>query len=56
MLYWTLVFLVIALIAGVLDFTGGAVAAAGVAKLLFFVFLALFVISLVTHLTRRGSV
>jgi uncharacterized membrane protein YtjA (UPF0391 family) len=36
MLYWTLVFLVIALIAGVLGFTGVAIAAAGVAKLLFF--------------------
>ena len=55
MLYWTLVFLVIALMAGVLGFTGIAVAAAGLAKLLFFIFLALFVISLATHLTRRGS-
>ena len=48
-------FLVIALIAGVLGFTGVAVAAAGVAKLLFVIFLVLFVISLATHLTRRGS-
>jgi uncharacterized membrane protein YtjA (UPF0391 family) len=32
-----------------------AVAAAGVAKLLFFVFLVLFVISLFAHLTRRGT-
>jgi uncharacterized membrane protein YtjA (UPF0391 family) len=30
-------------------------AAAGIAKLLFFVFLVLFVISLFTHLSRRGS-
>jgi uncharacterized membrane protein YtjA (UPF0391 family) len=43
------------LIAAVLGFTGVAVAAAGIAKLLFFVFLVLFVISLVTHLGRRGS-
>jgi uncharacterized membrane protein YtjA (UPF0391 family) len=55
MLYWTLMFLVIALIAGVLGFTGVAIAATGVAKLLFVVFLLLFVISLATHLTRRGS-
>ena len=56
MLYWTIVFLVIALIAGVLGFTGVAIAAAGIAKLLFVVSLVLFVISLVTHLSRRGSV
>jgi uncharacterized membrane protein YtjA (UPF0391 family) len=55
MLYWTLMFLVVAIIAAVLGFTGIAVAAAGVAKLLFFVFLVLFVLSLVTHLARRSS-
>jgi uncharacterized membrane protein YtjA (UPF0391 family) len=37
-----------------LGFTGIAVAAAGIAKLLFFVFLVLFVITLVSHLTSRG--
>jgi uncharacterized membrane protein YtjA (UPF0391 family) len=54
MLYWALMFLVVALLAGVLGFTGVAVAAAGISKLLFVVFLVLFVISLATHLTRRG--
>jgi uncharacterized membrane protein YtjA (UPF0391 family) len=39
MLYWALVFLVVVLIAGVLGFTGIAVAAAGIAKLLFVIFL-----------------
>jgi uncharacterized membrane protein YtjA (UPF0391 family) len=38
-----------------LGFTGVAIVAAGVAKLLFFIFLVFFVISLVTHLSRRGS-
>ena len=52
MLYWALVFLVVALIAGVLCFTGIAVAATGIAKLLFVVFLVLFLISLVAHLGR----
>jgi len=52
MLHWSLVFLVIALIAGVLGFTGVYVAAAGIAKILFFVFLVLFVISLLT--SRRS--
>jgi uncharacterized membrane protein YtjA (UPF0391 family) len=41
-------FLVIALIAGVLGFTSVYVAAAGVAKILFFVFLVLFILSLVS--------
>jgi uncharacterized membrane protein YtjA (UPF0391 family) len=48
MLHWSLVFLVIALIAGVLGFSSIYVAAAGIAKILFFVFLVLFVISLLT--------
>ena len=39
MLYWALVFLVVVLIAGVLGFTGIAVAATGIAKLLFVIFL-----------------
>jgi uncharacterized membrane protein YtjA (UPF0391 family) len=40
MLYYALVFLVVALIAGFLGFGGVAFAAAGIAKILFFVFLA----------------
>jgi uncharacterized membrane protein YtjA (UPF0391 family) len=32
-----------------------AVAAAGIAKLLFFIFLVVFIITLITGLTRRGS-
>ena len=57
MLGWALTFLVIALIAGALGFTGVYVAAAGIAKLLFLIFLVLFVISLVMHMVRgRGPV
>ena len=55
MLYWALMFFVVALIAGVLGFTGVAIAAAGVAKLLFVVFLILFVVSLVAHLLGGGG-
>jgi uncharacterized membrane protein YtjA (UPF0391 family) len=47
MLYWSLAFLVIALIAGVLGFGGISVAAAGIARVLFFVFLVVFVLSLI---------
>ncbi|WP_300577121.1 DUF1328 domain-containing protein [Phenylobacterium sp.] len=42
MLSWALIFLVVALIAGVLGFTSIAGAAVGIAKILFFVAIALF--------------
>jgi uncharacterized membrane protein YtjA (UPF0391 family) len=48
MLSWALFFLVIALIAGVLGFGVIAGTAASIAKLLFFVFLVLFVVALIT--------
>jgi uncharacterized membrane protein YtjA (UPF0391 family) len=52
MLYSSLVFLTIALVAGVLGFGGLSAAAAGIAKTIFVVFLALFLISL---LAGRGA-
>lgn len=55
MLGWALTFLVVALIAAVLGFTTIAGAAIGVAKILFFVFLALFIVSLVMNFVRRGT-
>jgi uncharacterized membrane protein YtjA (UPF0391 family) len=56
MLGWALTFLVVALIAGLLGFTSIAGTAMGVAKILFFVFLVLFVVSLVMHMVRgRGA-
>ncbi|MDZ4848429.1 MAG: DUF1328 domain-containing protein [Pirellulaceae bacterium] len=53
MLSWALTFLIIALIAGVLGFGVVAGTAASIAKVLFFVFLVLFVIGL--FMGRRGS-
>ncbi len=53
MLGWALAFLVVALIAAALGFGGIAGASAGIAKILFFVFLILFAISLVVRATRR---
>ena len=47
MLRWAIIFLVIALVAALLGFGGLAGAAAGIAEILFWVFLALFVISLI---------
>lgn len=53
MLYWALTFFVVALIAAILGFGGVAIAAASIAKILFFVFLVLFLFSLVAHISRR---
>ena len=55
MLGWALTFLVVALIAAVLGFTTIAGSAIAVAKILFFVFLILFAVSLVMHLVRGRS-
>ncbi|MGE0213334.1 MAG: DUF1328 domain-containing protein [Parvibaculaceae bacterium] len=50
MLYWAVVFLVISLVAGALGFRGVASASATVAKVLFFIFLAVFLVLLVLGL------
>ena len=52
MLGWAITFLVISLLAALFGFTGMAVAFAGIAKILFFVFLVLFVLSLIFHILR----
>jgi uncharacterized membrane protein YtjA (UPF0391 family) len=56
MLSWALTFLIVALVAGVFGFTGVYVAAAGIAKILFFVFLVLFVVSLLAGRTPRETI
>lgn len=53
MLHYAVVFLVLALIAGILGFTGIAGASIGIAKILFFVFLVLFAVSFLFN--RRGG-
>ena len=53
MLYWTVVFLVIALIAGALGFGVVGGMAYQAAQILFFVFLVLFIVSLITGAVRR---
>lgn len=47
MLYYAVIFFVIALIAGVLGFGGIAAGAVGIAKILFFVFIVLAIASMV---------
>jgi uncharacterized membrane protein YtjA (UPF0391 family) len=56
MLYWSVVFLVIALLAALFGFGGIATSAAGVAKILFFVFLVAFAVSSILTLARGGRV
>ncbi|CAN7187959.1 DUF1328 domain-containing protein [Phenylobacterium sp. LjRoot219] len=56
MLGWALTFLVVALIAGLLGFTTIAGAAMGIAKILFYVFLVLFLVSIVMHFVRGRGV
>ena len=54
MLGWALAFLILAVIAGVMGFGVIAGTASSIAKVLFFVFLVLFVVGLISG--RRGSV
>lgn len=46
MLKWALIFAIVSLIAGVFGFTGIAADSAAIAKVLFFIFLVLFVFAL----------
>lgn len=55
MLRWVLVFLVLAVVTGVLGFVVLAGIVAGIAKLLFLAFLGLVVITLVMRFTRGAS-
>lgn len=54
MLRWALIFLIVAIIAAVLGFGVLASAAATIAKVLFGIFVVLFIIGLIMHL-GRGS-
>lgn len=54
MLYWAVVFLIIAVIAGILGFGVVAGTSAWIAKILFFVFLIAFIISLLSG--RRAAI
>lgn len=55
MLYYALVFLLIAIVAGALGFGFVAFAAAGVAKICFFIFLVMFIVTLLAHVSRGGA-
>jgi uncharacterized membrane protein YtjA (UPF0391 family) len=55
MLHYAAVFLVIALIAAVFGFGGIAAGAVEIAKILFFIFIVLFLVSLIGGLVRRPT-
>lgn len=50
MLKWALIFFVISLVAGGLGFTGISAATGGIAKILFFIFIALAVLTVIIAL------
>lgn len=54
MIGWAITFLIIALVAGLFGFGFIASASVGIAKILFFIFVALFVLSLVFPRLRGG--
>lgn len=56
MLGWALFFFIIALVAALFGFTGIAVGAAAIAKILFFLFIVVFLITLVMGLIGRRRV
>lgn len=56
MLGWALTFLILAVIAAALGFGGIAGASAGIAQLLFFIFLGLMILSFVARALRGKSV
>jgi uncharacterized membrane protein YtjA (UPF0391 family) len=54
MLHYALVFFLIAIVAAIFGFGGISVASAGIAKILFFLFLVIFLVSLVMGVARRA--
>jgi uncharacterized membrane protein YtjA (UPF0391 family) len=55
-LFYALVFFIIAVTAGLLGLGVIASAAAGIAKILFFVFLLLFIVTLIGHASRGRTI
>lgn len=54
MLYWSAIFFVIALVAAALGFGGLASGAADIGKVLFFLFIILFLVSMLVGVFSRG--
>lgn len=54
MLYWAIVFFVLAILAALFGFGGLSATFAGIAKILFFIFIVLLVLSLIFGFRGRG--
>jgi uncharacterized membrane protein YtjA (UPF0391 family) len=54
-LYWAVVFFIVAIVAAIFGFGGIAAGAVDIAKILFFIFIVLFVLSFIFGLIRRGG-
>lgn len=54
MLRWTIIFLIIALVAAVFGFGNVAAGATSIAKVLFFIFIVLFLVTLIAGRRGRG--
>ena len=55
MLYWALMFLVVALVAALFGFGGIASTATGIAQILFVIAVVMFLITLLANFMRRNS-
>ncbi len=55
MLRYAVIFFVVAIVAALFGFGGIAAGATEIAKILFFVFLVLFIVSLVAGIIKRGT-
>jgi uncharacterized membrane protein YtjA (UPF0391 family) len=53
MLYWAVIFFIIAIVSGLFGFGAIASASAGIAQILFYLFLIAFVLSIILHLARK---
>tara|TARA_R110001592_G_scaffold181274_2_gene423984 strand:+ start:831 stop:1004 length:174 start_codon:yes stop_codon:yes gene_type:complete len=56
MLYWAVVFFIVSIIAGLLGFGVIASASAGIAKILFFIFIILFLVFLIQGTVSRRRI
>ena len=56
LLKWALIFFVISLLAGGLGFSGVSAASGGIARILFFIFISIFVLLLIAGLTVGKAV
>lgn len=55
MLGWAVTFFIVAIIAAIFGFGNIAAGATSIAQILFFIFLVLFILSLIMGIVRRGS-